>query len=78
MFVSGLGFISQIFSCPQVAETVKALAWLSVEFGGEAQRGEHGSNTLLPLWAGGRWPPLLGKHSQFVLAGRMVAFLSSS
>lgn len=76
MFVSGLGFILPIFSCQQVAETVKALAWLNVEFGGEAQLGEHGSNTLLPLGAGGRWPPLLGKPPELVLPGRMVAFLS--
>lgn len=78
MFVSRLVFILPIFSCLQVAETVKALAWLNVEFGGEARRGEHGSNTLLPLGAGGRWPPLLGKPPELVLAGRMVAFLSSA
>lgn len=33
MFLSGLVFISQIFSCLQVAETVKALAWLMSSLG---------------------------------------------
>lgn len=77
MFVSELVFISQI-SCLQVAETGKALAWFYGKIGGKAQSGEHGGNTPLLLGAGGGWPSLPGKHPQLVLAGRMVAFLSSS
>lgn len=69
MFVSELVFVSQIFSCLQVTETVKASAWLY---------GKTGGITPLLLGAGGGWPPLPGKHPRFVLAWRMVAFLSLS